>query len=149
MSPLDWISAVGSLATAIAVAIAVWQLSVGRQQARTAFEDSLSREYRTLAQRIPVKALLGEPLSAEAYAKAHDDLYCYFDLSNEQVFLRQQDRVSRATWHNWSSGMRVNFALPAFADVWSEIKERAPDTFQELRWLESTGFGGDPKRRAV
>ena len=146
MTPFDWISSVGSIATAIAVAIAVWQLSVGRQQARTAFEDSLSREYRTLAQRIPVKALLGEPLSAEEYAEAHDDLYCYFDLSNEQVFLRQQDRVSRETWENWSSGMRVNLALPAFAKAWSETKERAPEIFQELRWLEGTDFKGDPRR---
>lgn len=145
MTPFEWISAVGSVATAVAVAIAVWQLAEGRKQARTQFEDSLSREYRDLAQRIPVKALLGEPLDESEYAKAHDELYRYIDLSNEQVFLRQNNRVSVETWKNWASGMRANLALPAFDKAWLEVKERAPGSFQELRWLEETGFKGDPR----
>lgn len=57
---LDW-TAIGSTATALVVFVAAWQLRRGTSQARTEFEDDLSREYRELARAIPVKAHLGEP----------------------------------------------------------------------------------------
>ena len=43
----------GAAATAIAVFVAVWQLRAAEEQARTAFEDDLSREYRTIVGELP------------------------------------------------------------------------------------------------
>ena len=45
----------------------------------------------------PVKAMLGDEIEEKAYEKALDDFYHYIDLTNEQVFLRQNNRISRQT----------------------------------------------------
>lgn len=79
---------IGSLATALAVLMAAWQLYRGTLQNRTNFEDELSREYRELARSIPVKVHLGEVLSPEEFEQAFPRLYQYIDLTNEQIFLR-------------------------------------------------------------
>ncbi len=50
------VTAVGAAATAIAVFVAVWQLRAAEEQARTAFEDDLSREYRTIVGELPAEA---------------------------------------------------------------------------------------------
>lgn len=94
----ECISAFGSMATSVAASAAVWQLRANYRQARTQFEDSMSKEYRDLVQAIPTKALLGEPLTDEEFGLAQDEIYCYIDLSNGQIFLRQQRRVSEAAW---------------------------------------------------
>jgi hypothetical protein len=122
----------------------VWQLRRAAVQARTDFEDRLVAGYRTIAQRIPVEALLGGPLSSDEQARCLEAFYHYIDLSNEQVFLRMTRRVSKETWENWSDGIRSHLERPAFAQAWSEIKGRAGRNFGELRLLEKSNFEGDP-----
>src|SRR5271169_107404 len=63
---IDW-SAIGSVGTAVAVLVAAWHVRKSTQQARTDFEDDLSREYRELARCIPVKAHLGQELGEEEF----------------------------------------------------------------------------------
>jgi len=140
---LNW-TAVGSIATAVAVMIAAWQLYRGTLQARTNFEDDLSREYRELARCIPVKAHLGEELGGEDFEQAFSRLYQYIDLTNEQIFLRMQGRVSRATWLNWRDGIKSNLGRPAFPKAWTRIKKGSSGNFMELRELEASGFSIDP-----
>jgi len=67
---IDW-GAVGSIGTALAVLVAAWQVRRNTQQARTDFEDDLSREYRELARSIPVKAHLGQELEDEEFEEAY------------------------------------------------------------------------------
>ena len=112
---------------------------------RTQFEDGLVQQYRDLLNRIPVSALLGEPLNEETRQAHLGDFYHYFDLCNEQVFLRQQHRISRPTWKMWRDGIRTNMRRPAFAAAWRDVKEKSECDFAELRWLESTEYRGDPK----
>ena len=64
---IDW-TALGSVATAFAVLVAAWQVRRGTAQARTSFEDDLSRAYRELARNIPVKVHLGERLTEVEFA---------------------------------------------------------------------------------
>ena len=137
---LNLLSALASVATAIAVFFAAWQLVLSQRKAMTAFEDSLAKEYRDLAAKLPVKALLGEPLTEAEYSRHFDELYHYFDLCNEQVFLMQAGRVSKRTWAFWRDGMASNLARPAFSLAWSEIAARAGEDFSELRKL----FPPDP-----
>lgn len=141
----EGLALVGSLATAIGVLLAWWQIRVAGRQSATAFEDALAREYRDLAQRIPVSALLGDVLSAEEIQDNLDDFYSYVDLSNEQTYLRQKGRLRRDTWTNWCEGIRSNLTRPAFQTAWQLIKEKAPESFDELRRLESEGFETDPR----
>lgn len=140
----EWISAIASTVAAAGVFFAFGQLRVSKDIAQLQFEDSLAKEYRELAGRIPTKALLGQPLSEDEYQSSFDEFYRYVDLSNEQVSLRQRGRIGEVVWQYWCSGIRANLALPSFKRAWSEIQGQS-DSFQELRRLESEGFKVDPK----
>jgi hypothetical protein len=141
---LSLVDQIGSFATAIGVLLASWQLRRTAIQARTDFEDRVVEEYRVIARRIPVDALLGAALPPDEQARCLDAFYHYIDLSNEQVFLRMTRRVSKATWQNWRDGIRSHLERPAFDDAWKDIKTRAGQNFRELRLLEQSNFEGDP-----
>ena len=147
---MDWneesIKMFASIATAIGVGIAAYQLWQSKQQSVASFEDNFTRQYREIIQRIPVKALLNEPLSDNDFQAALNEIYNYIDLTNEQIFLRRQNRIRSKTWENWRDGMKANFALPAFERAWEMIKKKTPDNFfEELRCLEICKFESDPK----
>lgn len=130
---LEILSALANVGTAIAVLVAAWQLVLSHRQAVTTFEDSLAKEYRDIAATLPVRALLGEPLSESEYADKFDEFYRYFDLCNQQVFLWQAGRVSDKTWAFWRDGISSNLKRPAFASAWSEVAARSNGDFSELR----------------
>jgi len=142
----DFLDTAAKLATAVGIFLAVWQLWRTKQQAITSFEDQLAREYRQLARKIPVAALLGQELPEETFEKVREEIYNYIDLSNEQVFLRQNNRISKATWMNWCEGIQSNLSRPSFIKVWEEVKNAVPESFQELRRIESEKFVSDPRR---
>lgn len=131
------LGAVGALATALAVFVAVWQLKTAKQHARTAFEDDLSREYRTIVGELPAKAFYAEGGDLAPDDEAWRAFYRYLDLSNEQLFLARLGRVSSATAEQWKDGISGNLErLPAFRAAWADIADRVPDDFfEELRAL--------------
>ncbi len=118
-----------SVATSIAVGIAAYQIWRAKQQSITSFEDDFTRQYREIIQRIPVKALLNEKLSDDDFQMALNEIYNYIDLTNEQIFLRRQNRIRSKTWENWRDGMKANLALPAFKRAWGMIKKKTPNNF--------------------
>jgi hypothetical protein len=141
---LELLTAAASLATAIGVIVAAYQIRLTRQLSRTQFEDDLTKQFREIIRRIPIEALLGDELSEEAYDRTRDDFFRYIDLSNEQVFLRRNDRVSARTWKLWCEGIKAFLSRPAFGRAWGEFKDKSPDTFKELRRLEREGYKIDP-----
>ena len=141
----DNLTAVGSVVTAAGVVFAAWQLKQAAAHARTDFEDDLSREYRELSRKIPTAALLGHEVTDGEFAKAFPALFQYVDLTNEQVTLRMNGRVRKATWSDWSEGIASNLTRPAFTRAWSKIKAESSG-FAELRRLERTGFKDDPRK---
>ena len=140
----DWVSAIANCVMAIGVALVLWQIWLTKKQATTAFEDSMAKEYRELAVKLPTKALLGQDLNDDEYADAMDELFHYIDLTNEEVFLRKRGRVSRKTWTYWLDGIKSNLSRPTFKRAWEEIKVRNSDSFNELRRLEKGNFKTDP-----
>jgi hypothetical protein len=139
------LKSLAAVGTAIGVFIAAWQLWRTKQQAITSFEDQLGREYRQLAQEIPVDALLGKELADDTFKKVREQIYNYIDLSNEQIFLRKKGRISKVTWKDWCDGIKSNLSRPVLARVWTEVKEAVPESFKELRRLESEKFLHDPR----
>jgi hypothetical protein len=136
----NWISATANCVMAIGVRLVLWQIWLTTKLATTQFEDSMAKEYRELAAKIPTKALLGEDLTDEEYHEAFDEFYHYIDLSNEEAFLWKRGRISAETWTYWLDGIKSNLSMPAFKKAWMEIKEKAKDSFHELRDLEGSGF---------
>ena len=126
------------------VLLASWQLRLTKQQATTQFEDDLTRQYRDILRNIPIKALLGEKLDDKTYHETLDAFYRYIDLSNEQIFLRQNGRVSAATGKNWCDGIKSHLRRVTFSTAWQEIKASATDNFEELQRLEKSQFQDDP-----
>lgn len=98
----------------------------------------------TVARSIPVRAHLGKVLLPEEFEQAFPRLYQYIDLTNKQIFLRLNGRISRATWLNWQDGIKSNLKRPACAQAWARIKNGATGSFAELRKLEASGFEDDP-----
>ncbi|HEX5719735.1 MAG TPA: hypothetical protein VF179_26505 [Thermoanaerobaculia bacterium] len=147
MSLIDWFELIASIATAVGLFLAWWQIRESSRQAKTSFEDSLASEYRSLVQGIPIEALLGEELDEEAYQENLSELYHYIDLTNEQAFLWQRSRISQDTWENWREGIQNNMSKPAFARAWKEISERSPESFGELRRLIGSGYAMERGKR--
>jgi len=142
----DWIKDIAPIVTAVGVCVGALQLWNTKRQATTAFEDALAKEYREITGRLPTGALLGETLTAESLQTHLPNFYRYFDLCNNQTFLRQIKRISTKTWGFWADGMRTNLARPAFAESWEHIRQHAGSDFQEMRRLIAEGFKIDPRK---
>ena len=141
----EYIQDGASIATAIGVFFAAFQLWHTRARAITTFEDSLANEYRQITGRLPTEALLGEILTPEVQKTNFHEFYRYFDLTNSQIFLRQSGRISKKTWKFWAEGIQTNLARPAFASNWADISRRAGSDFSELRRLIAEDFKSDPR----
>ena len=140
---IDWNSLV-SIATAIGVLLAAFQLRISSKIAQSEFEDSIDQQYRDLARGIPVDALIGKSVSEDKKELTRELIYNYLDLCNEQTFLRKNKRVRKGTWIDWCAGIESNLEKVEFNNVWTEIKQEAPKTFTFLEKLESSKFKEDP-----
>ena len=121
------------------------QLWRGLNQARTNFEDAMSKEYREIIRRIPYKALIGADLMDDEKELAYNEIFNYMDLCNEQVFLRMSGRVRRKVWKSWQEGMETNFSLKIFEHASNEIISKLPNNFKELQKVQSRGYRTDPR----
>ena len=100
------------------------------------FEDRLTEQYRRIMEDIPTDIWLGsnlKDLGEEKQARCRDAIFRYIDLSNEEAFLFIKNRVTKETWIEWSKGIESNMKLPAFAEVWAEVMDKSPASFEELR----------------
>lgn len=142
---LQTIASLTGIATSTSLIIAYRQFRLAARNSQTAFEDALSREYRQVAGRLPLRALMGEELGDQEFDATLAHFYWYFDLTNEQVFLRRHGRVSDMTWRSWSSGIEANMSRPAFRRAWAEIDRSPVRPFAELRRLVRVEFDADPE----
>ena len=133
MNAHELLSGLASIATAIGVGVAAYQLRASSKQSTTTFEDTLNAQYRLIIQKLPLEALFGENMDKKELKALLPHFYMYFDLCNEQAFLYKHGRVTSKTWLNWEEGIRGNLARPAFAAAWAEVAARAQDDFEHLR----------------
>ncbi|TVQ31441.1 MAG: hypothetical protein EA376_09405 [Phycisphaeraceae bacterium] len=141
---LQTVGSLTGVATSTSLIIAYRHLRLVNRNSQIAFEDALSREFRQVVNRLPLRALLGESLTDAELSASLTSFYWYFDLTNEQVFLRRHGRVSALTWRNWSEGVERTMRRPAFARAWSELDAGAVGVFNDLRRFVDEGFGADP-----
>ena len=114
------------------------QVRLAREQAKASFEDGLAAQYRRIMRDIPIEIWLDSELHVLRglrQSRCRDAIYRYIDLSQEQAFLHEINRVTNETWIEWSKGIKFNMRLKAFQSVWAEVSEKHPDNFNELREL--------------
>ena len=141
---LELVRAISAFGAAVGVAFAAIQLWRSKQQQVLRFEDEIAREYREIARKIPIEALLGKNLND--YSETLNSTYTYIDFCNEQIFLRKKGRIRKSTWDNWLEGIEANMKLPAFDEAWKEIHQNLPGIFTELKRLEDEDYKSDPKK---
>jgi len=132
------IQTVASLATVVAVILTWQQLRLVRKQATTTFEDRLTEQYRRIMEDIPTDIWLGSELKALGEVqrdRCRDAIYRYIDLSNEEALLFGMKRITDDAWTEWRKGIQTNLKLPAFAEVWAQVKKKNAGGFEELRAL--------------
>ena len=102
----------------------------------TTFEDGLSNEYRAVIHELPLLAILGGELTDE-HEVAFESFYRYFELTNEQIFLHDEGRISERTWAQWKKGIINLLELPAFEVAWRHfertLRAEARPRFVRLR----------------
>lgn len=143
---VNWFNLLVSTATPFTVLILSYQLWQRKKQFTTEFEDHLTDKYRDIIYRIPTEALLRDTdADTDEYAGKLKDYYRYIDLTNEEIFLRQEGRVSKSTWVNWKVGIETHLDRPDFENAWEELQAQAPDSFNELRDFEDDRLSNDPR----
>jgi len=146
---LDWnmissvATAFGAIVTAIGVLFGAWQIRLGKKQSQAEFEDNFDQQYRSLTMELPVDVLIGKEIKDDQKVYVRELIYNYFDLANEQSYLRAKGRICRHTWQSWSAGMSNHLDNPAFKEVYDEIIERSSFTY--LKRLVDSEFKSDPK----
>lgn len=113
---------VAALATAVGVALAVFQLQRQRNLNRTAFEADLVRRYWDILDRLSLAARRGSPegINDNDRCAAHS----YFHLADEQAYLAtKQSKVSRRTWRTWRAGIEATMKREPFRTEWSLVQE--------------------------
>jgi len=110
------------------VVVAARALRHTRQQARTAFEDSLAREYRDIAGRLPPAAFFQHG-QAQLNEEQKQALFRYFDLSNEQLRLIEEERIRPETAGVWTAGISALMARDTFRRYWQELHRGLPSDF--------------------
>jgi hypothetical protein len=143
-----WISAIAAVISAGGLIFTFLQIRLIKKQSITQFEDGLNKEYRDIIGKLPAIAMLGKELDKDEFDKMLDEFFHYFDLCNEQVFLRQCGRISDKTWKYWKDGIKENLNRKAFRRAWNVITSNTDNnqTFLELRMLESKNFIEDPQK---
>jgi hypothetical protein len=122
----------------VAVILTWQQLRLVRKQATTTFEDRLTEQYRRIMEDIPTDIWLGSELKALGEVqrdRCRDAIYRYIDLSNEEALLFGMKRITDDAWTEWRKGIQTNLKLPAFAEVWAQVKKKNAGGFEELRAL--------------
>ncbi|WP_251331203.1 hypothetical protein [Haloplanus pelagicus] len=133
------------IVTPLSLVALVYQLWQRKKQFTTEFEDNFTDQYRDVAIEIPVDALLDDS-DGDGYRGDLKQYYRYVDLTNEQIFLRKEGRISKSTWENWRKGIESHLDRDDFRRAWQEIRSRDPDSFKELQKFENKEFPDDPRR---
>ena len=143
---LTWeaISAISNFVMAFGVFLAYAQLRMTQRLSQLNFEDQFSKEYRELCTQFPAEVLLGKEITDAEYKTLFDEFYRYFDLSNQQIILRQRNRIGKIVWDEWCSGIQSNMSTPAFQRAWGELRSQIK-VFNELEHLIKNNYNIDPK----
>jgi len=134
---MDYFNGITAVATAVGVILVFVQLLSNNKIERTKFENELVIRYIAITNEITFNVMYLKPCTEkfeEIIGEKLHGFYKYFDLSNQELFLMADDRVSEETWVEWESGIIDLLKLKSFQYAWNRISSTVPDnTFTQLR----------------
>lgn len=113
---------IASLATAVGLFIAIWQLRQQQALARSQFEEGMVARYWNILDRLSVEARLGHvaALTEEDRRAAHS----YFKLSDEEIYLaRARKKIRKETWATWRGGIIETMKREPFLSEWARVRQ--------------------------
>jgi hypothetical protein len=132
---LELVRTFAAVVAAGSVVIAAVSLQMSKEQARTAFEDALAREYREIAGTLPPAAFYADQ-RVELDKPGMQAMFRYFDLSNEQLRLIDEGRIRDETAEVWKAGIAGLMRFETFATAWRKLHPELPaDFFTSLERL--------------
>ena len=142
------LESIASVATAIGVAIAAMGIWQGRRTEQLQFELTFTERYRVISDRLPLVTLQSGDLSA---TEDHErEIFDYMELCEEQMHYRAHNRISSATWADWSIGIQRNLNQGNMHQVCTRLMKKSPHRFDRLAealgedevWDPRPGFFG-------
>ena len=134
-----------SAATTIGIIIALIQMYQNRKIRQADFEDGINQEYRKIIKSLPYRVFTNEALQEEEYQDLLEEFFQYFDLSNNEIVLRKNNRIGNTTWKEWSEGIKDNLNNQTFKKAYEEIIKGKIEVFSELQKLVNEEYKSDPK----
>jgi hypothetical protein len=128
VAELELVRTIAAVIAPGSVVIAMRALRANREQARTAFEDALAREYRDIAGALPPAAFYIKQ-AAELNDLEIQAMFRYFDLSNEQLRLIDEGRIRAQTAEVWTAGIEGLLRFDTFAAAWKQLRPELPEDF--------------------
>lgn len=128
MDELELVRTVLAAIAAASVVIAAISLRMSREQATTAFEDALAREYRDIAGTLPPAAFYVDQ-RVKLDEVEMQAMFRYFDLSNEQLRLIEEGRIRDETAVVWKAGIVGLLRFETFGAAWRQLQPELPADF--------------------
>lgn len=140
---------IASVATAIAVILAVAGLRQTQRQRVRQFEDFYVKRYWDLMDRLSLGALRDQRASNDEDRKA---LYAYLLLCEDELDLRAEGWISDSTWKVWGNGIKSQLSCGPADEVWNAVMKKGETgtdiSFDQLRRFMTNG-GEDPFPKGV
>lgn len=135
--------AITAFATLGGFILIIIQLYLNSRIEKSKFEYDISKRYIDIANNIKFETMYIESNDPKFDILIKDHLnffYQYYDLTNQEIFLRRNKRIRKKTWEEWEDGVKDLIVLDSFKHAWKLINDKVSvDTFTEYRDFISNG----------
>lgn len=124
LTPADWISLSGAVATAIGVFIVWLQTGKLTQQLTLQNYSDYTKRYQEIILNFPenVNDSAFSLQGCTDYNKTMRYMRAYFDLCFEEWDLHSRKLINDETWSVWSHGIITALSKPAFVQAWRVVE---------------------------
>lgn len=130
-------SLLSAIATTVGVVLVLLQLKQNGETETTKFENEVIRRFIEISNEITFHVMYLNPQTENFKVLIEEKLqgfYKYFDLTNQEFFLMEDERISDKAAEEWTCGVIELMKLPSFQYAWERISSIIPEnTFTQLR----------------
>jgi hypothetical protein len=131
-----------NIAASIGIIYGAIQIFQNKKLRNVEFENTINDEYRSIIKEIPWDVFVGKELENNEHYKRMDDYYRYFDLSNNEIILRMNKRISYKMWKEWESGIKDFLKKIEIEKAYNEIVLNN-EIFNEIYYFVKRNINND------